>query len=154
MGGETSLAASEAVRTPATEGGRTVRYAGFGVRAAALLVDGIILVALDRILHVSPDDRLHGFLVNTAYFFLLYVLARGQTVGKMLFGIRVVRADGGPLRMGTALLRAAFYAVDALLAGLGFLTVFFSRERRALHDIVLGTRVVHVASGQRAARGR
>ena len=56
----------------------------------------------------------------------------GQTVGKMLLGVAVVRRDGAPAGYGRALLRCVGGGLCLLTLGLGRLFVLFTRDRRAL----------------------
>ena len=76
----------------------------------------------------------------------IFVAAGGQTIGKMSTGIRVVPADPAPtserVTFGHAIVRAAGYFVSLAPAGLGFVPVFFGRQRRGLHDRLAGTRVI------------
>ncbi len=67
----------------------------------------------------------------------------GQTPGMALFGLRVLRRDGRPLGLGTALRRALGYVACLFTFGLGFLAVAFSVRRQGLHDRIAGTIVVH-----------
>lgn len=68
----------------------------------------------------------------------------GQTVGKRLLDVHVVRADGGPCTYGAAAIRTAFRFVDWLpagyLVGLGAMAVTEYQQR--LGDLAAGTRVV------------
>jgi Mce-associated membrane protein len=66
----------------------------------------------------------------------------GQTLGKMLLGIAVVRQDGAPAGYGRALLRCLGGGLCVLTLGLGRLPVLFTRERRGLPDLLAGTRPV------------
>jgi uncharacterized RDD family membrane protein YckC len=89
-------------------------------------------------------------IVPTAAFLLLlnggyvvaFTLAGGQTIGKMLTGIRVTSDDGTRLDAGRAVLRAAGCLLSLLTAGLGYFPAFFSTDARALQDRLAGTRVV------------
>lgn len=67
----------------------------------------------------------------------------GQTPGKLLMGVRVVRLDGQPLTIRCALLRYAGYWLSAIPLGLGFLWVLVDDERRAWHDKLAGTCVTY-----------
>jgi uncharacterized RDD family membrane protein YckC len=67
---------------------------------------------------------------------------KGQTLGKILFRLRVLDAAGEPPGLWRAALRAALGAVGSA-ALLGALPIFFDPARRALHDRLLKTRVVH-----------
>jgi uncharacterized RDD family membrane protein YckC len=76
----------------------------------------------------------------------------GQTLGRMVVGIRVVRAKGQPMTFGWAMLREV--AVKALLFGvvssltfgvaslLDVLWPLWDEENRALHDFIVDTRVI------------
>jgi uncharacterized RDD family membrane protein YckC len=75
-------------------------------------------------------------------YFLLFHWLDGQTVGKMLFGIQVVRADGMPITFGTALLRVLSYFVSAIPFGAGFLWTLFDRGGQGWHDKLSQTRVL------------
>ncbi len=90
-------------------------------------------------------------LLNGGYL-ALFTIAGGQTIGKMLTGIKVVadrpaadpEANGSGLGVsaGAAVLRAAASLVSLLPAGLGFAAILFDSDRRALHDRLAETRVV------------
>jgi uncharacterized RDD family membrane protein YckC len=90
-------------------------------------------------------------LLNGGYL-AIFTTAGGQTVGKMLTGIKVVashttgdlEADAAGLRVsvGAAVLRATACLVSLLPAGLGFAAILFASDRRALHDRLAETRVV------------
>ena len=90
-------------------------------------------------------------LLNGGYL-ALFTIAGGQTIGKMLTGIKVVAdrpaADtdaDSPRRgvsAGAAVLRATASLVSMLPAGLGFAAILFDSDRRALHDRLAETRVV------------
>ncbi|MFT4035395.1 MAG: RDD family protein [Patulibacter sp.] len=82
----------------------------------------------------------------------------GQTPGKRVAGIRVVRADGQPIDWRTALLREltlktialAAVALVTLFLGwvLNFLWPLWDREHRAGHDFAARTRVVQWPKGR------
>jgi uncharacterized RDD family membrane protein YckC len=69
---------------------------------------------------------------------------RGQTPGKMMFGLLVLTQAGERPGWGPAVARALTGAVGIALAGLGMLPLFFDPARRAFHDRLLRTRVVKV----------
>jgi uncharacterized RDD family membrane protein YckC len=66
----------------------------------------------------------------------------GQTLGKMLFDLRVVDSAGQPPGYLRAMLRSALGALSVGAVGLGVLPIAFDPARRALHDRALRTRVV------------
>lgn len=70
--------------------------------------------------------------------------ASGRTIGKRLFGIAVVSADGGDCSYSAAAVRTAFRFVDWLPAGylLAFVAMAFTGGHRRLGDVAAGTAVV------------
>ena len=90
-------------------------------------------------------------LLNGGYL-SIFTTAGGQTIGKMIAGIRVVadpptgglRADDleGGVTMGASVLRASAYLASLLPVGLGFAAILFDSDGRALHDRLAETRVV------------
>jgi uncharacterized RDD family membrane protein YckC len=89
-----------------------------------------------------------------AFIYAPAMMARtnGQTLGRMVVGIRVVRAKGQPMSFGFAMLREV--AVKALLFGIASSLTFglatlldvlwplWDEENRALHDFIVDTRVI------------
>jgi len=80
-----------------------------------------------------------------AFFFVLHGWARrGGTPGMRLLGLRLLDwRQRTPIGWARAWLRLAALAVTVLTLGLGFLTIAVRRDRRALHDALAGTQVVH-----------
>jgi uncharacterized RDD family membrane protein YckC len=96
------------------------------------VLEGLILTLAILVLGVALHVIYHTVLVGGC----------GQTLGKMLMGIAVVRRDGAPAGYGRALLRCAGGGLCLLTLGLGRLFVLFTRDRRALSDFVAGTRPI------------
>jgi uncharacterized RDD family membrane protein YckC len=83
------------------------------------------------------------FLVSAAYF-IFFHWAWGQTLGKMALQIKVVSMDGGPLSPGQAVGRYLATYLSALILGIGFIMAGIRSDKRALHDLLAGTRVVRL----------
>ena len=82
-----------------------------------------------------------GFVV---LYYFTYLTADGeQTIGKSIFGIRVVTKDGENLGRVRAFIRCICYWLSALPFFFGFLMAFVFRGH-ALHDILCRTMVVKV----------
>jgi uncharacterized RDD family membrane protein YckC len=81
---------------------------------------------------------------------LYYTLAEGaygQTLGKALFGIIVVTADGHPIGYGRAFARLLTLPYALIPAGLGLLWAALPPAKRAWHDYISATRVIAAAQG-------
>jgi uncharacterized RDD family membrane protein YckC len=133
-----------------------------GARFLAVLVDLVILAAIDAVviyftmqlcyltvedLGILPKGPLLAFLLVQNLGYLVAFTAGGQTLGKMVTGIRVVQSEAdASLDLGRAFLRTLMWVVLAVPAGLGFLTAVFSRDHRGLHDRFAGTRVVRASA--------
>ncbi|HTP25298.1 MAG TPA: RDD family protein, partial [Anaeromyxobacteraceae bacterium] len=75
-------------------------------------------------------------------YFTMFIGMGGQTPGKMLLGLKVVRTDGEAVGFGRALVRWLGQCLSLLLLGLGFLMVAFSGRKQGLHDKIAGTYVI------------
>ena len=133
-----------------------------GARMTAVIVDLFILATIDAAviyftmqicavslaeLAIVPKAPLLAFLLVQNGGYLVAFTVGGQTMGKMAAGIKVVPADpNASLDVGRALLRTLLWVVLAVPAGLGFLSAFFGREHRGLHDRFAGTRVVRASA--------
>ena len=83
-----------------------------------------------------------NLLVSGMYNVPLMVLFNGQTLGKMMLRLRVVKKRGGRITILDALLRNVFgYTVSQIFL-LGYLWAMFDREKQAWHDKMAGTVVV------------
>lgn len=84
-------------------------------------------------------------LVNlmTPIYFLFFWGLSGQTLGQALMGVRVVRLNGKPMDLTTALLRLIGYAVCIATLGLGFLWVLIDDKRQGWHDKLARTCVLY-----------
>jgi uncharacterized RDD family membrane protein YckC len=72
-----------------------------------------------------------------------FLTAHGATPGKMALGLRVIRADGGPISPMLALGRHFALWVSAFILMIGYIMAAFDPEKRALHDRICETRVVY-----------
>jgi uncharacterized RDD family membrane protein YckC len=84
------------------------------------------------------------FVVTSGYFMLFEILWSGQTPGKRLVGLRVIRESGYPIRPVDAVIRNLVRIVDwlPLFYGVGVLVMLFNRRSRRLGDFASGTIVV------------
>ncbi|MEE9207938.1 MAG: RDD family protein [Gemmatimonadota bacterium] len=96
------------------------------------------------------DDLGLGLGWSGLYFTFFTGLTRGQTPGKRLLGIRVLRLDGKPISWWISFERFGGYAAGLLTGLLGFLQILWDRNRQGVHDKLAETVVVRVsrAGGQ------
>ena len=141
----------------------TVSPVGAAPRLAAATIDGALLGSLSvAVMWLTlrwcglPLDRalMLPVLIPTSVFLsllgvgylVMFNAAGGQTIGKMVLGLRVVREvtlfdAGGPVSFGQAVLRAVLTLPSVLVAGVGFLPALVG-EKRAVHDRLAHTRVI------------
>jgi uncharacterized RDD family membrane protein YckC len=80
------------------------------------------------------------------WFYGAYLVKRfGGTPGKLLMGIRIRKVDGSRVGSREAVLRYLPEGIIALVSGVLLLQppLLTNRRRRALHDFIAGTVVVH-----------
>jgi hypothetical protein len=81
------------------------------------------------------------------YHFGCEIFFRGQSLGKRIMGIRVVRNDGAPVDPGSSFLRNLLRFVDTFLffCPIAFVSMAAGRGFRRLGDWVAGTLVVYTS---------
>jgi uncharacterized RDD family membrane protein YckC len=84
------------------------------------------------------------FATQWVYWTAAEVLMGGQTPGKRLMGIRVVRVDGSPVGVLESAVRNLVRVVDSLpvVYAVGILCVLLTRQHRRLGDLLAGTLLV------------
>ena len=142
-----------------------LELAGIGHRFGAFVIDlAISLAILFALAYASgafdavwdSEDTHSGAAEMAGITFALFILIQsyflkkhGQTIGKKIVGIRIVDRDGNLPGLGRLLFRRylpihlynALSVIGTVLAAIDFLLVF-RRDRRCLHDMLAGTRVV------------
>jgi len=155
------------------EDGIALEYAGFWKRAVALLIDVFALTVICGVVILTfapyqwfglgslvtssdvfnePPWRMVPYLiagnifslaVNIGYFVGFWVW-RGQTPGKMLLNIKIVRPDCARIKFSQALLRYLGYIVSAAVIFIGFIWVAFDPQKQGFHDKIAETFVVKI----------
>jgi uncharacterized RDD family membrane protein YckC len=147
------------------------QYAGFASRVAALLIDITLLLItlslatsfinavvslfnlnflINRFMAsqglpgtvAAAIAGLSGMIVVAVYGIVGWSL-NGVTVGNLVMGVRVIKADGGRVSSGRAATRMIGAYFSALLFFLGFIWVIFDKRRQGWHDKLAGTVVVY-----------
>ncbi len=83
-----------------------------------------------------------GFFVGLAYQWFFLTQNHGQTIGKMLMGIRVVKLNGEPLQATDAILRYLGTYLNSAVLMLGWLWATWDEDRQGWHDKIAHTIVV------------
>ena len=133
-----------------------LEYAGFWIRLGAGVVDLSIIVLFLYIVYrlvlefttVTVFWILSWFATGCIVWFIiiayftLFSAWRGQTPGKIIMGIKIIRTDSSPLTLAYALLRFAGYILSILTIGIGFMWIGFDKQKQGLHDKIADTYVV------------
>jgi uncharacterized RDD family membrane protein YckC len=125
----------------------TGETAGFPERLVAYIIDLIILVIPFIIISLLLPTVLYiivALVIGVGYFVYFWT-SSGQTIGKMVMGLKVVSAESGELLdPGTAVLRYVGYIVSSIPMYLGFFWVLWDPNKEGWHDKIAKTRVIKV----------
>lgn len=140
--------------------------AGFNERFVAYVIDALPFVLLiywtlkpavkaGLVSPTSGGELKWKLLWIAAYIVYETVFSSGgrATLGKWLMNIRVRAADGGDLSVGKAFVRSVSYFLSSGTLNLGYLMALFTNNKRALHDLVAGSRVVSIKERGDVAAG-
>lgn len=135
--------------------------ASTAMRVAAFAIDQVVFIALLLIFifgilePFNPSDGVTLFLVVFILYPLIFfyslmmeLLFKGQSVGKMILKLRVIRLDGEPLGVDEALSRWFLRLIDIYLS-LGSLAVLMTASnpfRQRFGDVLGGTIVISEGS--------
>jgi uncharacterized RDD family membrane protein YckC len=140
--------------------------AGIGSRFLAALVDTFLLLLLQFIIFgtlyligVQMDNLFSGdvptwlaavlsliaFIFFWGYYIFFEILWNGQTPGKRMVGLRVIRLDGMPVTAIEVVIRNLVRLIDfmPMAYGAGVITMFVNEKSRRLGDLAAGTVVIH-----------
>jgi len=144
--------------------------ADIGSRFLAISIDSLIQGALYFILFVATvivasnlvDVSLPGtattaiavmliltvFVIQFGYFMAFEIILNGQTPGKRLFNLRVIKDNGYPLATMDGVVRNLVRIIDffPIFYGVGIITMFFNGRAKRLGDFAAGTIVVKMRS--------
>jgi uncharacterized RDD family membrane protein YckC len=123
--------------------------AGFWQRFGAAFIDGLLFGIIDFILSRAAHGVGVGLalLVAIAYYTTLEGGRRGQTLGKMALGIRVVSFEtGGPIGYANAFIRFIGRYVSTIVLFLGYFWMLWDKEKQCWHDKFAGDVVVPVSA--------
>lgn len=134
-----------------------IRFAGFWMRFWAYLLDLIVIGSINRIL-INPIFRFFDVslyessmlapisIVSAVTFYAYFVLMTkyyGQTLGKMVFGLKVVNLDGTHLSWSTVLFRELIGRYISVTIFVLYIIVAFLPKKQGIHDLFVDTTVIH-----------
>ena len=123
----------------------SLEYAGFWIRLGAGIIDGVILTLIAWIIiHVFSSLIIcvvAEIVIEVAYFVGFWAW-RGQTPGKMMVGIKIIRTDSSPITLSHAFIRYCGYIVSVLTLFIGFIWIAFDSHKQGIHDKIADTYVV------------
>jgi len=133
---------------------------GLGERMVAFLIDGIILITymtiMENLMAISEifdadgwtQRGFLGLFMLPAFFYSLicHIIFGGQTVGKMIMKIKVVRVDGSPTEWYNLFVRWMLRIVDLWIfsPSIGILSILLSDKKQRIGDSAAGTVVISV----------
>ena len=133
-----------------------LEYAGFWIRLGAGIIDSLILLLIFYIVYTLISEWTKtlplptifilvtifiSFLIKITYFVSFWVW-KGQTPGKLIMGIKIIRTDSSPITWPYALLRYFGYILSAIILFIGFIWIAFEERKQGLHDKIADTYVV------------
>ena len=145
-----------------------MKYAGFGKRLLAAVVDAIILnvglfvigLVIGLILMAAgttaagiedPDVqngidlivKILSIFVTWLYFAMMEISARQGTLGKMVIGIKVTDLEGKKIGFRIATRRHFGKIISGIILLIGFFMIAFTQKKQGLHDMMAGCLVVN-----------
>ena len=131
-------------------------YMGFWIRFGAAIIDGLVTSFITFIFAFIGRVGVPALAMIPIFWLLvpwlyhwLFIGLKGQTLGKMAVGIKVVNADGSIPGLGVAALREVLgKIVSSIVIYIGFLWIIWDREKQGWHDKIASTHVVRVGSSR------
>jgi uncharacterized RDD family membrane protein YckC len=129
--------------------------AGAGSRAGAELLDVLLqllvlfLIGIVMLLLAASGGTTEAVIAYIVVVFLVIVgypvamesMWNGRTLGKAVFGLRVVTVEGGPVRFRHAAIRGIFgvFEIYAVMGSVALMSIILTRRDQRLGDLSAGT---------------
>lgn len=123
-------------------------YTGFFIRLFAFMIDLIMIGSIERMTLFFLDDGVIrstlALIIYLLYFILMTKITNGQTVGKMIFGIRVISLNEKELSWGTVIVREGFGRYLQKVVLVLYALVIFTPYKQHVVDLLTDTFVVTI----------
>ena len=136
--------------------------AGVGNRVLAFMIDLAILILASMAIGYTMDQIgwsekqwINILFYFPVFFYDLYmeILNNGQSVGKMIMNLRVVRLDGTAPTIGGFILRWILKPIDVMLSGsIAIISIALTQNGQRLGDLAAGTTVVKLRKTEKVNR--
>ncbi|MCC6612787.1 MAG: RDD family protein [Anaerolineae bacterium] len=122
----------------------TTDRADFGARFLAIVIDGFVLGLIAGLLFGAGREAggIISFVVGLVYNWYFWTRQEGQTPGKRIMHLRVVKTDGSAINDTDAIIRYIGYYINTAVLMLGWLWALIDERGQGLHDKIAGTMVV------------
>lgn len=107
---------------------------------AALTADS--MTQLGQFNQAQRSLNLLSILFSACFYIVMWVNFNGQTPGKKMMGIRIVKSNGSGLSYSDAIVRYIGYYISAIFLGIGFIWAAFDKKHQTWHDKISDTVVV------------
>ena len=120
-----------------------IKYASFGDRFLATIIDLLIGMLIGFVIQgIGLNQMLIGILWGWLYSALMESSSNKATLGKMVLGIIVTDDNGHRINFGQATGRHFARVLSALILCIGFLMMLGNKQKKCLHDQIVGTIVL------------
>ncbi len=133
------------------------KYGGFWIRFGAACIDTVVMIIpmliVKRLIFATLPANMPYAVANLigdinqtmvwwVYFAALESSEWQATIGKMVCGLVVVDEYGNRISFARATGRYFAKTLSALILGIGFIMIGFTRRKQGLHDMLAGTLVI------------
>jgi uncharacterized RDD family membrane protein YckC len=134
---------------------KKIYYAGFWMRFWAYLLDLVVIGSLNRLviyplfrlldISITDSSMFAAISIATAITYYLYFVLMtkkfNQTLGKMVFGLKVATISGEKISWSTVIFREFIGRFISKVIIIGYIIVAFLPKKQGLHDVFADTTV-------------
>lgn len=135
-----------------------MKYAGFFKRIFSLIYDSFLILGVILFLtlilvflyggyeemgSIGRIAQLFIIIVSgPSYYIYFWLMNEGQTTGMQAWKIQLISQDQNPLNLKQAIIRCLASVFSGLILGIGYLAIFWSKEKKSWSDKISKTRVI------------